>query len=71
MGELVDFEKELARLEKEKQSVISEIKRAEGKLNNPGFVRKAPEKLINEEKAKLEKYTAMLARVEEQIAEIK
>ena len=71
MGELVDFEKELARLEKEKQSVISEIKRAEGKLNNPGFVQKAPEKLINEEKAKIEKYTAMLARVEEQIAEIK
>ncbi|MBO5904237.1 MAG: DUF554 family protein, partial [Clostridia bacterium] len=45
MGELVDIEKELERLTKEKATIESEIKRAEGKLNNQGFVAKAPQKL--------------------------
>ena len=62
---LVDKEKELERLTKEKKTIESEIKRAEGKLNNAGFMAKAPEKLVLEEREKLEKYKAMLVKVEE------
>ncbi len=70
MGELVDIEKELDRLSKEKATIESEIKRAEGKLNNQGFIAKAPQKLVDEEKAKLEKYTDMLKKVTERIASL-
>ena len=52
MGELVDTNKEIERLTKEKATIESEIKRAEGKLNNQGFIAKAPQKLVDEEKAK-------------------
>ena len=56
LGELVDTEKELARLNKELESVQFEIDRAAGKLNNAGFVAKAPAALIDAERAKLAKY---------------
>ncbi len=55
MDQLVDKEKELARLDKEKAKVQKDIDFLSGKLNNPGFVAKAPEKLIEAEKAKLAK----------------
>ena len=67
LDELVDKEKELARLNDEKKRLESEIKRVEGKLNNPGFVAKAPEKVVNEEKEKGEKYRQMLEKVLESI----
>ncbi|MGN0164516.1 MAG: class I tRNA ligase family protein, partial [Candidatus Ornithomonoglobus sp.] len=67
MSELVDKDKELARLNAEKKKLEGEIKRADGKLNNAGFVAKAPQKLVDEEKAKLEKYKAMLDKVLESI----
>ncbi len=66
-GELVDFEKEIARLNEEKKKLLSEIKRVEGKLSNEGFVAKAPAKVVEEEKAKGEKYKQMLASVEESL----
>ncbi len=67
LDELVDKEKELERLEKEKVKLEAEIKRVEGKLNNQGFISKAPQKLVDEEKAKGEKYRAMLQKVIESI----
>ncbi len=69
-AELVDIEKEKERLAKEKSKLIKEVERVEKKLSNQGFVSKAPEKVINEEKAKLEKYSSMLKSVEEQIARL-
>ncbi len=66
-AELVDIAKEKERLAKEKDKLIKEVERVEKKLSNQGFVSKAPEKVINEEKAKLEKYSSMLKSVEEQI----
>ena len=63
LGELVDKEKELERLNKEKIKLEDEIKRVEGKLNNQGFVAKAPEKVIAEEREKGEKYRQMLQMV--------
>ena len=53
LGDLVDFEKEIARLSKELDNLHKEIARAEGKLNNPGFVSKAPAALVEQEKGKL------------------
>ena len=69
-AELVDIEKEKERLAKEKSKLVKEVQRVEGKLSNEGFISKAPEKVINEEKAKLEKYTGMLKQVEEQIKKL-
>ncbi|MBR0359657.1 MAG: class I tRNA ligase family protein, partial [Clostridia bacterium] len=70
MSELVDKEKELERLEAEKKKLEGEIKRVEGKLNNAGFMAKAPEKLVAEEREKGEKYKAMLDKVLESIKAI-
>ena len=47
-----------------------EVTRAEGKLGNPGFVAKAPEKVINEEKNKLDVAKDMLAKLEHRLAEL-
>jgi valyl-tRNA synthetase len=69
-AELVDIEKEIERLNKEKKKLISEVERVEKKLANQGFVAKAPQKVIDEEKAKQAKYAAMLKGVEEQLARL-
>ncbi len=66
-AELVDIDKELERLAKEKDRLTGEIKRCEGMLANEKFISKAPESKINEEKGKLENYRSMMAKVEERI----
>lgn len=71
MGELVDTAAERKRLEKELATVESEIARAQGKLNNTGFTAKAPAKLIDEEKAKLKKYTDLKESILAKIADLK
>ena len=70
LGDLVDFEKEKARLNKERQGIANEITRAEGKLNNPGFLSKAPANLVAAEKDKLEKNRQMLVALDARIAEL-
>ena len=67
LSDLVDFEKEKERLAKEKKRLEGELKRVNGMLNNEKFMSKAPEAKIAEERAKLEKYTAMMAKVEEEL----
>ena len=67
LGELVDIEEERQRLQKELDRVMNEIARAGGKLANAGFVAKAPKKLVDEERAKLEKYLEMKERIEGQL----
>ncbi|AWP29113.1 valine--tRNA ligase [Paenibacillus sp. Cedars] len=66
---LIDIAQEITRLEKEIQHLNSEVERVEKKLNNPGFVSKAPEKVIEEERAKLADYSdkrsKVIARIEE------
>jgi len=71
LSDLINFEVELKRLEDEKKSFESEIKRAQGKLSNDGFVNKAPEALINKEKDKIKKFEDMLVSVNERIESIK
>ena len=63
MGDLLDLEKEKARLQGELEKVNGEIQRADGKLNNKGFMAKAPKKLVDEELAKRNKYVEMREKI--------
>ena len=67
MGELVDIEKERARLNAELEKVTAEIARADGKLSNQGFISKAPKKLVEDERAKLNRYIEMREKILKQL----
>ncbi len=66
-SDIIDKDEEKARLEAELKNINSEIKRAEGMLNNKNFVEKAPESKINAEKEKLGNYKKMLVEIEEKL----
>ena len=70
LDQLIDIDKEIERVNKEINRMKGEVARAEGKLGNPGFVAKAPEKVINEEKNKLDVAKDMLAKLEHRLAEL-
>ena len=69
-AELVDIAKEVERLQKEEERLTKELARVNGMLSNEKFVSKAPEAKINEEKAKLEKYTQMMEQVKARLAQL-
>ena len=71
LEELVDISKEIERLEKEVKKLEGEVKRVVGKLSNVGFTSKAPQSVIDEEKAKQEKYQSMLDKVMERLENLK
>ena len=71
LEELIDFEQEIERLTKEEARLTKEIARSNGMLNNEKFLSKAPQAKVDEEKAKLEKYTQMMAQVKERLASLK
>lgn len=66
--DLVDIAAEKERLQNEKTKLEAEVERAKKMLSNPGFVNKAPEAKINEEKEKLAKYEEMLKNTIERLA---
>ena len=68
MGDLIDREKELARLNKEKASCEKDIAMVQGKLNNEKFVSKAPANIVEQEKEKLRKSEERMAKILESIA---
>ena len=70
LSELIDREKELARLNKEKAKVQKYIDFSSGKLSNPGFISKAPEAQINAERDKLAKAQEKMNKIEESIAKL-
>ena len=69
-AELVDIKQEIERLQKEEARLEGELKRVNGMLSNEKFVSKAPQAKIDEEKAKLEKYTQMMNQVKERLAQL-
>ena len=71
LEELIDFEQEIERLTKEEARLEKEIARSNGMLNNEKFVSKAPQAKVDEERAKLEKYTQMMAQVKDRLASLK
>lgn len=70
MAGLIDKDAELSRLQKELDKVGGEIKRLEGKLNNQGFVAKAPAEVVAKEQEKLADYQATLAKLQAQREQI-
>ncbi len=68
MDELIDKEKELARLNKEKAACEKDIEFVSKKLDNPGFVAKAPAQLVENERARLATAQERLAKLKESIA---
>lgn len=70
MGEIIDSDKERERLEKEIASVNFEIERSNKMLSNQGFISKAPESLVANEKAKLQKNIELLSKLKEELAKL-
>ena len=70
LGELVDMQKEIERLQSELKTVNSEISRASGKLSNNGFLEKAPKALVDAERAKMNKYIDMRDKLAAQIKDL-
>ena len=67
LAELVDLEKEKARVEKELKKNSAELDKLNTKLNNPGFVNKAPEHVVAAERERAVKLTELVAKLEEQL----
>ncbi len=71
MNELVDFEAEKARLNKELAAVKKDLEFVENKLNNAGFMAKAPEKVVEAQREAQAKYTAKIKMIEESLEKLK
>ena len=71
LEDLVDFEKEKERLNKEKDKLTKELARSMGMLSNEKFLNNAKPEKVQEEKDKLAKYEQMMAQVEERLAQFK
>ena len=69
-AELVDVEKEIERLKKEEERLTKELARVNSMLGNERFISKAPKAKVDEERAKLERYTAMMEQVKERLAQL-
>lgn len=67
LDDIMDYEAELERLTKEKKKLEGEVKRVEGKLSNQGFISKAPERVVEEEREKQARYKEMLAKVADRL----
>ena len=67
LAELVDMEKEKARMEKELKKNSAELEKLNTKLNNPGFVNKAPAHVVESEKERAVKLTELVAKLQEQL----
>jgi valyl-tRNA synthetase len=70
LAELVDFKKEIERLEKEKARLEGELKRVNGKLSNKKFTDKAPQAVVEAERQKKAKYEDMMQSVLERLAKM-
>ncbi len=71
LNELVDFEAEKARLQKELDAAKKDLEFVENKLNNPGFMAKAPEKVVAQQRDAQEKHKAKIAMLEESLLKLK
>ena len=71
MGELIDFEKEHERLNKEKAKVQKDLDFVNKKLNNPGFVAKAPAAVVEQEREKVAKLEELMAKLDASLAALK
>ena len=70
LGELVDFEAEAKRLTKERDDILKKLTVTENKLNNQGFLAKAPEAVVAEQKEKAVQMKEQIALIDEQLAKL-
>jgi len=70
LGDVIDFAKERVRLEKDLKKAEDEIIRFDAKLNNEQFVAKAPEDVLEEQRAKRADAQALAARLREAVARL-
>ena len=70
LAELVDLEKEKARIAKELKKNKGELEKLNNKLSNPGFLNKAPENVVKAEQERAEKLAALIAQLQEQAASL-
>ncbi|SJZ55594.1 valine--tRNA ligase [Garciella nitratireducens] len=68
LEDLIDREKEIERLQKEKENLEKELKRVNGKLSNKGFISKAPAAVVEKEREKQKKYQEMMEKVLERLS---
>jgi valyl-tRNA synthetase len=68
---LINIDEEIQRLEKELEKYNKEVERVQKKLSNEGFVKKAPEKVIEEERAKEKDYIEKQQLVKQRITELR
>jgi valyl-tRNA synthetase len=71
LAELVDFEKELARIAKEKANAEKQLNGINAKLSNEKFLEKAPEAVVNGEREKVEKLKALIEKLDASAAALK
>ncbi|WAM34815.1 valine--tRNA ligase [Caldicellulosiruptor morganii] len=71
LREIIDIQKELERLTEERERLLKEVERSEKLLGNQNFLQKAPQKVVDEEKEKYERYKQMLRSVEDQLERIR
>lgn len=70
LADLIDYQKEKERLEKDRENAQKEIQRAKGKLSNEGFMSKAPEHLVEQEREKVAKFEEMLKNIEGRLEQV-
>lgn len=70
MGDLVDFEAERKRLLKERETAEKKLTQINGKLSNPGFLAKAPQNVIDNQKADAEKLAEKIKMIDESLASL-
>lgn len=70
LDDLIDYEKESDRLKKEEEKLLQEVNRVVAKLNNQGFLAKAPDALVQEEKEKQGRFEEMLSKVQERLLKV-
>jgi len=71
LSELVDLEKELERIAKEREKAVANLERIEKKLSNESFVSRAPEAVVNAEREKADKARALIEKLDASAAAMK
>ena len=70
LSDLIDLDKEIERLKKEKENLEQELKRVQGKLANENFTNRAPEQVVQAEREKLDKYADMERKASERLQQL-
>ena len=70
LSELVDLEKELERIAKEREKAVANLERIEKKLSNESFVSRAPANVVATERERAEKLEALIANLEESLRQL-